>query len=126
MLSLAFPMLTTEEMPIPPKIQVLLLMKILTYDRVLKNRVSDIVKIGILTTKEDESKKVGKEIEKVVKNLSDKKIHGCRIAYKVIEYTSEETLAATVKSEKVTVLYVAPSNKSNIKAITKITHEKKV
>jgi len=101
-------------------------MKILTYDRALEERAGDIVKIGILITAEDESKKVGKEIEKVIKTFSNKTIRGCGIAYEMIAYKSGEILAATLKSKKISVLYIAPGNKSNIETVIKITRGKKV
>ncbi len=100
-----------EEMPVPPKLQTVLFLKILSYDRVIK---SDI-KIGVLYSSNTKSISVKNEIVSSFKSLSEQKIGD--VHFSVTEVSLGEL--SSLRSKDISVLYITPENKSNMEMITK-------
>jgi len=116
-----------EEMPVPPKVQVPLILKVLTYDRNLKQKAGTNLVIGILyDSHDDNSKKTRNEISQVLDSLSDKTISGVRFSYGYLDYSSADELKNAINANGVKILYITPGNKSHLSSIIKISQKNKI
>lgn len=101
-----------ESMSVPGKLQVALFLKILSYDRAIKNDV----KIGIL----DGSAK--SDIESSFQSVQGQKISG--FSFSVVDLSVSEL--SSMKAKGIDVLYITPDNKANISNILKSSRNNKV
>ena len=116
-----------EKMPVPPEIQVTLLLKILTYDRALKDRCTESINIGVLYSKsDDESKEAKAAILKVLEKISDRTISKLPFTYTALEWDSKESLISEIKEKNINVLYVTPGNSAILSDLIKITQSNNI
>ncbi|MEK7432708.1 MAG: YfiR family protein [Cyanobacteriota bacterium] len=94
-----------ETMPVPIKIQTALFLKILSYDRSIKNDI----KIGVLNGA------YKADAIKSFQAISNEKIGS--FSFSVVEVSDINS----IKSKNIDVLYVTPDNKNKIDQINKIT-----
>ncbi|MCK4384798.1 MAG: YfiR family protein [candidate division Zixibacteria bacterium] len=127
LLILLFPFRQTkakEKMPVPPRVQIPILLKVLTYNRNFEKKVGDELVIGILyDSKDDDSKKVKQEVSEILDSLSAMTVKGVPFFYVEVEYNSEDSLRNLVKSNKIDVLYIAPGGIWSLKSIVQISQK---
>ena len=116
-----------KQLPVPPKIQIPILLKVLTYDRNFEKKVGDKLVIGILyDSQDDDSKKVKGEVSDALDSLSEMTVKGISFFYVEIEYNLEDSLRNLVKSNQIDVLYIAPGGIWSLKSIVQISQEYKI
>jgi len=101
-----------ENMPIPTKIQSVMILKILAYDKNLPSRVGGDVKIGIFNTGSSASIKVKNSIMSELNALSSQKISG--LSFSVVEISSVSALSS------VDVIYVTPDSSGVLSSIRSV------
>ena len=113
----------TEPMPFKPDVQIALLLKILTYDRSFPVKNKSGVKIGVVFVAADpESVGVKDEILKTLALVADRTIKNVPIKAVPLEYKDPKSLAATVRSEGITVFYIAPGNAASLQELLRMSH----
>lgn len=113
-----------EKMPVPADIQLTLLMKILTYDRALKERCPESINIGVLYNSKDESSVEAKgEIVDVLNKYAGRKVSKLPFEYSEVDWQSKDSLINWIQENKINMLYIAPGFSEQIKEITAITQE---
>jgi hypothetical protein len=116
-----------EEMPVPPRIQIPILLKVLTYDRNFEKKVGDTLVIGILYDSQDEdSKKIKEKVSDVLDSLSGKTVKDVPFTYVDLDYSSKNSLKNSIESKKVDVLYIAPAGIGYLKSIVQISQKYKI
>ena len=116
-----------QDMPVPVKLQFSLLLKILTFDRNLKERVGDEITIGIIYQKRfRRSLKVKEELVTVMNESSIKKIEGIPFRCVSIDISRETDLAKAVSKNEIDILYITPLRALGIEAITSISRVEKI
>jgi hypothetical protein len=115
-----FSPLAGEEMAVPLDLQAKLLLKILTYDRNLKERADSAVVVGIVyDAKREDSEKARSKFSKALEPYSGKEVQHLLVSHVSLEYVSWSDLSAKIKSNNVSALYVTPGNSGNLKGIIK-------
>ncbi len=121
-------LLAAEEVPVPADLQVSLILKILTYDRVLKDRCPESVEIGILYiegNKESESNR--DQVLKVFQNLGNNRtISQLPFNFKTVKWESEDKLMEAITKQKINLLYVMPGQADNLGKIKAISQKQKI
>jgi hypothetical protein len=98
-----------EEMEVPVDIQIPLFLKILTYDRNLKERVGDEIVMGVVyQEKFRKSLNVKTQLEKYLANSKEDKIDDVPFRYVSINLSSLSMFKAILAREKVDIVYIAP------------------
>jgi len=116
-----------EEVPVPARIQIPILLKILTFDRNFEDRVRSQLKIGILYTEEDPlSRQAKDDIVDVLTRYADKTIRRLPITYVLMRYTTEQNMAEFAKSQGINVFYVAPGNAKHLAALLRISQKHRI
>lgn len=116
-----------EEAPVHPRVQMLILLKALTYDRNFEKRVGDKLIIGILYDSEDEdSQKIKKGVSDVLDSLSGKTVKGVPFIYVDLNYNSDDSFKNSIETKKIDVLYVTPSHKWDIESIVQVSQKTKM
>jgi hypothetical protein len=111
-LALALPRVSRAD--VGPEVEAVLELKILSYDRELKERAGGAIVIGVLSRGGD---KVRSEMVEAFTKLTQKTtIQGMTASVIAVDYGSD--LAQRLSAAKVTVLYVAPSLESETAAIS--------
>lgn len=127
---LLFPLSTgAEEMIIPAKLQVPLILKILTFDRNFESRVRSEFTIGIVYAPTNPaSLKAKDEILNVLKGYEadNKTIKKLPIKHTLLEYTTESNVEKTVRSSQIDVLYIAPGNAHHLEALLNISRTHRI
>ncbi|KPK77859.1 MAG: hypothetical protein AMJ89_01670 [candidate division Zixibacteria bacterium SM23_73] len=130
LLILWLPLLQTEakeEMPVPPRVQIPILLKVLTYDRNFERKVGDKLVIGILyDSQDDDSKKIKEKLLDVLDSLSGKTVKDAPFTYVDLGYSSEESLRNSIVSKNIDVLYLAPGGVLYLKSIVQISQKYKI
>jgi hypothetical protein len=113
--------LAAQSMTLDAERQVLLLMKILTYDRQFEKKSGDAVVVGIIymgsipeshTALESVAQSFLKSKGKVVKKLP--------LKYEVIEFTTVAEVEKAIKAKKVNVLYITPGLEKQLPDLIKL------
>ncbi|OQY26885.1 MAG: hypothetical protein B6244_12275 [Candidatus Cloacimonetes bacterium 4572_55] len=112
-----------DDMPVPPDLQVSLILKILTYDRALLERCPESINIGILYVEGDKKSENGKdEITSIFKNFGEKKtISGMPFKYFELGWKQKSDLENDLKENEINLLYVMPGNRDNLSTITELS-----
>jgi len=101
--------IAVEEMEVPVEIQIPLFLKILTYDRNLKERVGDEIVLGIVyQEKFRKSLNVKTQLEKYLENSKERQIDDVPFRYVLINLSSLSMFKAILEKEKVDIVYIAP------------------
>jgi hypothetical protein len=118
--------LSAQEMVVPVKLQIVLLLKTLNYDRNLKQRVNDGLVIAVCYEQGYErSVKVKDELLSVVKASSLDEFGEVPLRFVPID-VQRTPFADSLSVKKVDVLYVAPLHKVSIDTITTVSRTNKI
>ena len=114
-------------MPVPPPMQASLFAKILTFDRNLKVRAGNDIRIGVLY-----QRKVRASIEAQVDFIRamcpdpSQRIEGLALKCMALEWTDAADVEATLLRNGIRFLYVAPLRAVAIEEIVAISHARKI
>ncbi len=115
-----------QEMAVPVKVQFPLFLKILVFDRNLKERVGDEIVIGIVYQRKfKRSLKTKDEFVDVMEKSSIKKLEDIPIRQVSID-VDEVDLDSAVSKNKVDILYIAPVRALEMEKITNLSRDKKI
>lgn len=121
------PSLGAEEMPLAPDVQVLLIVKILTFDRHFESRFGAELKLGILYAPQDpESVKAANDFSDALYQYRGKPAKKLPVSYVLVEFSTPENLERSITTRDIDVLYLAPGNAKNVAAITKVSRARGV
>lgn len=114
-------------MPVPPRVQIPILLKVLTYDRNFEKKVGDKLVIGLLyDSQDDDSEKIKEKVSDVLDSLSGKTVKDVPFTYVDLDYNSKKSQKNSIESKKVDVLYLAPGGIGHLKSIVQISQEYKI
>jgi hypothetical protein len=117
--------LSAQEMAVPVKLHLALLLKVLSYDRNLKQRAGDQLIIAVCYQKKYErSVKVKEELLGVIESSSVDRIGDIPLRFGSIDI-GEEDLAKAISRDSVDVLYIAPLRDVAIQTITAVSRARK-
>lgn len=117
--------LCAQEMVVPVKMQLALLLKVLTFDRNLKQRAGDELVIAICYQQEyNRSVKVKDEILSVMQVSPVDKIGDLPLRFSSIDIEKDD-LAKAISKEDVDVLYITPLRSVAMKTITAVSRVEK-
>ncbi len=123
---LGFTILWAEEMPVPVDLQYSLLMKILTFDRNLKDRMGEEIVVGIIYQKNfRESSNAKDEFAKAMDESPIKKIEDIPI-HQVPVNLNDTDLDSAVSQIKIDILYITPLRTVKLEDITKVSRTKQL
>jgi hypothetical protein len=107
--------------------QVMILLKVLTYDRQFESKAGALVKIGIVYVESDAaSVKAANEIGTTLDKYKDKPIKKVPFSFVMVKYTTAAEVEAEIKSKKINLLYVAPGNTKNLADLVRISQAYKL
>ena len=114
--------LSAQEMEIPVDAQVPLFLKILTFDRNLKNRVGDEIVLGVVyQEKFRTSLNVKDQVEQYLKGLPETRIDEVPLRWVCIPLGSPKDLKTTLEKEKVDIVYISPLRAVDVESLAAIT-----
>lgn len=114
-------------MEVPLDLQVSLFLKSLSFDRTLRDRAGEELKIGILyLPKVPDSEETKDNLSAILRGYANKNVDGLPITYDLIEYSSFDKLEEEIASDDVDLLYITPGNSFNLDAISKVTQKLKI
>ena len=115
---------SAENMSVPMDRQIFSILKILTYDRNLIERMRPQINIGIVYVSGDsESIETRDELLAVLRGLSGKTVKGLPFAYLATPFVSAAELEQWARSNQVNVLYVTPGNSTNLGEILQVSRD---
>jgi len=121
------PVIRTQEMPVPVKLQYQLFLKVLTFDRNLKKRVGDEIVIGIaFQSKFRTSLIVMESMVKIIDKSQINEVEDIPIRYVTIDLSNEDNLEEVIAKKRVNILYVTPLRAFDINIIKAISQAKKI
>ena len=111
-----------DDMPLPINLQVVMFTKIFSYDKNMKSKAGDTIKIGVLVGSSAKSKSTKDSFLGALKAVGSKKFGEFSIAFEEIELSE----LGSLKSKGINVLYVTPDNKDKIASIKKASQSAQV
>jgi hypothetical protein len=121
--ALVVPAARTEPMPFPVDVQVPLLLKILTYDRLFEAKARSALTIGVVFVAADpESVQAKDDILRALQAMSDRTIKNVPIKGLALEYRDAVSLEKTVRTNSINVLYIAPGNAAVLSPLLRLSH----
>jgi YfiR/HmsC-like len=109
-------------MPVPEWHQMMIFLKVLTYDRTLNEELSDAVSIGILYRPGEPASKTNRDrVAAFLDENTYKTVSGRPFIYTSIPYGSPEELAAELAKHEIQVLYVTVGHDESLAAIAGVT-----
>jgi hypothetical protein len=116
-----------QEMAVPLSVQVPLLLKILTFDRNLKERVGEEVVIAVVYQgKFKTSLNVKDEFVKLIQESSMPSIGGIPVRCIALDLSTEKELDQAIVQDSIDVLYVAPLRAVGIETIAGVSRKRKI
>jgi hypothetical protein len=116
-----------QEMALPVEDQVPLFIKILNYERNLKNYKNDIVVIGVIYQERFRISNLAKDaFIKTIDENSEITIDGKPVDCVPIEISNIDYLENIIIDKKIKVLYVAPLRSIELSSIYRVSRQKKV
>lgn len=116
-----------QEMSVPAKLQYQIFLKILTFDRNLRDRVGDEIVIGIIYQSNfRKSWKVREEIVEAINESPEKKLEDIPIRYVTINLSGENDLKEIISRNKVDIFYITPIRAFDLRTITVMSRAKKI
>jgi len=113
----------TEPMPFPADVQVALLLKILTYDRLFEAKAHSALTIGVVFTAADpESVQAKEDILRTLRAVADRTIRNVPIRGVALEYRDAVSLQNTVRTSGINVLYIGPGNAAVLIPVLRLSH----
>jgi hypothetical protein len=120
-------MAEAQDVVAPVDVQYFLLLKIMTYDRKLQERVGDEMVIGILYQRKfRRSLDFKDELAKVIDQSGIKEIEGIPLRYVPVDVGADPDLDSSVTRHKLDLLYVAPLRGFDIQTITALSRARKI
>ncbi len=117
----------SEGMAVEADRQVMLLLKILTYDRQLETKAGSELVIGVVSVPTDpDSARATEAISNTLFGYLKKTVKKLTLQYYLHDYSTPEKFQAWVKSKNVKVLYISPGNSKNLVAILKVAEQLKI
>ena len=127
MLFLGLRLLSAQEMSLPSPLQYQLFLKILKYDRNLTAKMQAELVIGVLYQSGfRNSRQAMESFREAVQKTAQKEFPNVSIRTVPIDLDGEPDLENTLVSGKVGLIYVAPLRAYDLKAITSLSHSRKV
>jgi hypothetical protein len=121
------PVIRTQEMPVPVKLQYQLFLKVLTFDRNLKKRVGDEIVFGIaFQSKFRTSLIVMESMVRVIDKSQINEVEDIPIRCVTIDLSNEDNLEEVITKKKVNILYVTPLRAFDIDIVKAISQAKKI
>jgi hypothetical protein len=118
---------SAETMAVAADRQVMLLLKILTYDRQLESKAGSELVIGVVSVPTDpDSARATEAIQNTLFGYLKKTVKKLTLQYYLHDYTTPEKFQAWVKSKNIKVLYISPGNSKNLAAILKVSEQLKI
>jgi hypothetical protein len=93
---------------VPYDVQVPLVLKALTYDRNLKNRTSDTVRIAVLIPGKNGGRAAAADLAAALNNLPDRTVNGMPVVFREIVVTDGAGLEAALREARFVAAYVLP------------------
>jgi hypothetical protein len=116
-----------ETMPTPTDLQVPLLLKILTYDRELLQKVKSDLTIGIVYFPSDTSSVEARdEVQRVFQQLADKTVRKVAIRSVAVEYKGPAELLAAATTNHINVFYVTPGNAPHLDRVLQVSQSQRI
>jgi hypothetical protein len=116
-----------QEMDVPIEQQLPLLLKILCFDRALKERVGDEIVFAVIYQKKyKKSLNVKEGLESNINKLVANKIDNIPISFMVIDMSDEIDLSSIIDNNHVDVIYVTPVKALNIESVTSVSRQKHI
>lgn len=116
-----------DEVPVPPRVQIPILFKILTYDRNFEKKVEEKLVIGILyDSRNFYSEKIKDEFSTVLDSLSAKTIKRIPFTFVDLNYNSQESLEYFIELKGINAFYLAPGGQKHLKSIIQISQKSKI
>jgi hypothetical protein len=127
-LALALPSASlAETMPAPTDLQVPLILKVLTYDRELLQKVKSDLTIGVVYFPSDPSSIEAKdEVLRVLQQLSDKTVRKIAIRSVAVEYKGPADLSSAASANRINVFYVAPGNAAHLDRVLQVSQSQRI
>jgi hypothetical protein len=111
-----------EKMDVPADLQVAFFIKVLPYDRNLRDQSGSEIKIGIVFIQGDgDSEKAKDEIIKALDALAEKVVADLPISYITIPFSSKDQLNGAVREQKINTLYITPGASKILKDIIRVS-----
>lgn len=119
--------ISAGEEKVPVDLQVKLFLTALTYDKNLKKRADEQLRIGIVYFPEvSRSKEEAFHFSKVLEGFEDKKVSGLSINKVLLAYRGNNDLRKRISDVNINVLYLASGAKELIKSVTEVTQSEKI
>ena len=121
------PSALSEVMPVPPDLQIPLILKILTYDRNFGNWAPLQLRVGIVYSPNDPSSlSTMNQIAQVFESFADKTVKNVPIRYTLVAYTSDTSVESMARSNQVNVFYITPGNSENLEKLLQISKTQQI
>jgi uncharacterized protein DUF4154 len=119
--------LSAESMPAPTDLQVPLILKVLTYDRELLQKVKSELTIGIVYFPSDPTSIQAKDdVLRILQQLSDKTVRKVAIRSVAVEYKSPADLLSAVSANHINVFYVTPGNAPHLDRVLQVSQSQRI
>lgn len=119
--------LTAQEPPVPIRDQYLIFLKALTYDRNLRTRCADTVKLGVLyQSTYHQSENAREQLMSIGRELASLHVDGLPVRIIPIDLSTGKNLEAEVRAHRVNTLYVTPMRSLDMKRISSMTRKDKM
>lgn len=116
-----------QEIKVPQEAQFPFLLKILTYDRALKENAQDTLNLGLLYNPEDDSSVEDKDrVLEAFKQYRDKKVSGLSLEILPFDYSTFHNLPELLPGKRIHVLIIATGNGDLQHEIIGLTRERKI
>ncbi len=111
-----------EQMPIPAKIQVPLILKILTFDRNFSRKITSALRIAIVYDPQDPtSYQAQRDIARTLDRFATKTIKQLPITYVLLEYSTESRLGELAEATRINVFYIMTGNAKHLQALLRVS-----
>ncbi|RQW03503.1 YfiR family protein [candidate division KSB1 bacterium] len=118
--------MAAQDIAVPIEVQYPLLLKVLTFDRNLKNRIGKEIVIGIVFQSNFKaSRKLKDRLERVIQDSPIKTVEGIPIKPVAIDL-DKTNLNEMIKQQNVDILYIAPLRAYAIGQISDISRNQKI
>ena len=123
LLVLAAPLVSRAAM-VPEWDQMMIFLKVLTYDRTISTSETDTLKIGVLfDSRNASSVKSSDEIIRVLKANQGKTINNHQFAYELLDSNSQTPLRDSITNSQVSILYITIKQGSKLPEVIETTRD---
>jgi hypothetical protein len=116
-----------QEVKVPQEAQFPFLLKILTYDRALKENTQDTLNLGLLyNPKSTPSVEDKEKVLKAFQQYRDKKVSGLSLEILPFDYITFQDLPELLPGKRIHVLIITTGNTERLREIINLTREGKI